>query len=76
MSLPLKPPRPSVQWLGEPDLAFVDGLPIDPKVGSRIWPVVRESQPSASVTTWFIGTAGRIATARTWLARRRRRRRR
>ena len=31
MSLSLKPPRPSVQWLGEPELAFAGGLThIDP----------------------------------------------
>ena len=34
MSLSLQPPRPSVQWLGEPELAFAGGLThIDPKVG-------------------------------------------
>ena len=31
MSLSIKPPRPSVQWLGEPELAFAGGLThIDP----------------------------------------------
>jgi hypothetical protein len=71
MSLPLKPPRPSVQWLGEPDLAFAGGLThIDPKVGipaSGPWSRDHANHP-ASVTAGFIGTAERIATARTWLA--------
>ena len=72
MSLSLKPPRPSVQWLGEPDLAFAGGLThIDPKVGipaSGPWSRDHANHP-ASVTAGFIGTAERIATARAWLAR-------
>ena len=72
MSLSLKPPRPSVQWLGEPELAFAGGLThIDPKVGipaSGPWSRDHANHP-ASVTAGFIGTAERIATARAWLAR-------
>ena len=34
MSLTPESPRPSVEWLGEPELAFADGLiHIDPKIG-------------------------------------------
>jgi hypothetical protein len=34
MSLLLKPLRPAIEWLGEPLLAFADGVTdIDPKVG-------------------------------------------
>ena len=72
MSLSLKPPRPSVQWPGEPELAFAGGLThIDPKVGipaSGPWSRDHANHP-ASVTAGFIGTAERIATARAWLAR-------
>jgi hypothetical protein len=72
MSLSLEPPRPSVQWLGEPDLGFAGGLRhIDPKVGipaSGPWSRDHANHP-ASVTAGFIGTAERIATARAWLAR-------
>ena len=72
MSLTLKPPRPSVQWLGEPELAFAAGLThIDPKVGipaSGPWSRDQPNHP-ASVTAGFIGTAECIAKARTWLAR-------
>ena len=71
MSLSLKPPRPSVQWLDEPELAFAGGLThIDPKVGipaSGPWSQDHANHP-ASVTAGFIGTAERIATARAWLA--------
>ena len=36
MSLTLKPLRPSVQWLGEPDLAFPAGSPTStPRSASR-----------------------------------------
>jgi hypothetical protein len=72
MSLTLKPPRPSVQWLGEPELAFAAGLThIDPKVGipaSGPWSRDQPNHP-ASVTAGFIGTADCIAKARTWLTR-------
>lgn len=60
MSLSLKPPRPSVQWLGEPELAFAGGLThIDPKVGipaSGPWSRDHANHP-ASMTAGFIGTA-------------------
>jgi len=72
MSLALKPPRPAVQWLDEPDLAFAGGLThIDPKVGipaSGPWSRDQPNHP-ASVTAGFIGTAECIAKARAWLSR-------
>jgi hypothetical protein len=72
MSLSLMPKRPSVQWLGEPELAFADGLThIDPKVGipaSGPWSRDQPNHP-ASVTAGFIGTAECIAKARVWLSR-------
>jgi hypothetical protein len=72
VSLSLKPPRPSVQWLGEPELAFADGLThIDPKIGipaSGPWSRDQPNHP-ASVTAGFIGTAECIAKARVWLSR-------
>jgi hypothetical protein len=71
-SVPLKPPRPSVEWLGEPELAFADGLThIDPKVGipaSGPWSRDQANHP-ASVTAGFIGTAECIDKARSWLSR-------
>ena len=72
MSLSLKPLRPSVQWLDEPELAFAGGLThIDPKVGipaSGPWSRDQPNHP-ASVTAGFIGTAECIAKARAWLSR-------
>jgi hypothetical protein len=71
-SLSLKAPRPTVQWLGEPELAFADGLThIDPKVGipaSGPWSRDQSNHP-ASVTAGFIGTAECIGKARSWLSR-------
>src|SRR5260370_15771521 len=72
MSLLLKSPRPSVEWLGEPELAFADGLThLDPKVGipaSGPWSRDQATHP-ASVTAGFIGTAECIDKARAWLSR-------
>lgn len=72
MSLSLKQLRPSVQWLGEPELAFAGSLThIDPKVGipaSGPWSRDQSNHP-ASVTAGFIGTADCIAKARAWLSR-------
>ena len=60
MSLSLKSPHPSIEWLGEPELAFAHGLThIDPKVGipaSGPWSLNEANHP-ASVTAGFIGTA-------------------
>lgn len=60
MSLLLKSPHPSLEWLGEPELAFALGLThIDPKVGipaSGPWSLNEANHP-ASVTAGFIGTA-------------------
>jgi hypothetical protein len=72
MSLVLKPLRPAVEWLGEPLLAFADGVTdIDPKVGipaAGPWSRGQSNHP-ASVTAGFIGTADCIAKARAWLSR-------
>ena len=79
MSLTLKALRPTVQWLGEPELAFAAGMThIDPKVGipaSGPWSRDPANHP-ASGTAGFIGTAECIDKARTWAVPRRRGRRR
>jgi hypothetical protein len=72
MSLSLTSPHPSIEWLGEPELAFAHGLThIDPKVGipaSGPWSLNEANHP-ASVTAGFIGTAECMDKARTWLSR-------
>ncbi|MFC8567328.1 hypothetical protein ACIQFU_38010 [Streptomyces sp. NPDC093065] len=72
MSLALKPLNLGVEWIGEPALAFADGLThIDPKVGIPAAGPWSRDQPNhpAAVTAGFIGTAESIAKARTWLSR-------
>ncbi|MFE1863733.1 hypothetical protein [Streptomyces anandii] len=72
MSLALKPLNLGVEWISEPALAFADGLThIDPKVGIPAAGPWSRDQPNhpAAVTAGFIGTAGSIAKARTWLSR-------
>jgi len=72
MSLSPKSLRPSIEWLGEPELAFAHGLThIDPKVGipaSGPWSLDEANHP-ASVTAGFIGTAECMDKARSWLSR-------
>src|SRR5690349_17995942 len=72
MSLLLKSLHPSIEWLGEPELAFANGLThIDPKVGipaSGPWSLNEANHP-ASVTAGFIGTAECMHKARNWLSR-------
>lgn len=72
MSLSLKPLRPTVEWLGEPNLAFAGGLThIDPKVGIPAAGPWSRDQPNhpTSITAGFIGTAESVAKARAWLSR-------
>src|SRR5437868_5312477 len=72
MTLTARPLQFGVEWLGEPELAFADGLThIDPKVGiPAAGPWSRdESNHPAVVTAGFIGTAECVDVARKWLAR-------
>jgi hypothetical protein len=72
MSLLLKSSHTSLEWLGEPELAFAHRLThIDPKVGipaSGPWSLNEANHP-ASVTAGFVGTAECMDKARTWLSR-------